>query len=416
MTIPAQLTAATTAVVLWAVAPAAGQDTPSVWNHPQLRHVSSVTGAIEPPNGGNQQTASLVVDLDGDGINDFIIAERTQAPALVWYRRTPGGWDRRIIEEGPLRIEAGATSHDITGNGYPDVVFGGDAGSNELWWWENPGPPHDRPWMRRAIKSSGASKHHDALFGDFTGNGRADLAFWNQGDQALYLAAIPADPRTHSGEWPRRAIYRYTGDGEMQPRGEYPAWRRTHEHEGLDAADINGDGILDIVGGGRWFEHVVGQYAEHIIDASYTFVRAAAGQLIAGGRPEVVLVAGDGFGPLMLYEWRKGTWTASTLLDRAQDGHSLQIVDFDGDGHLDIFVAEMQLGKNPSPTAWLLRGDGTGRFDAQVLLRGYGMHEARVADLTGNGRLDILAKPYTWQAPRLDIWLNEGVTFAADAP
>jgi hypothetical protein len=62
----------------------------------------------------------------------------------------------------------------------------------------------------------------------------------------------------------------------------------------------------------------------------------------------------------------------------------------------------MQLGKNPSSTTWLLRGDGTGRFDVQVLLRGYGMHEARVADLTGNGRLDILAKPYTWQAPRLD--------------
>jgi hypothetical protein len=405
------------AVALWGGVAAAPQDGGSPWNHPRLQHMSTLHGGLEPPNSGNQQTASLVVDLDNDGLNDFVIAERTQAPALVWYRRGPTGWERRVIEDGPLRIEAGAAAHDITGNGYPDIVCGGDAGSNELWWWENPGPPHaGERWTRRAIKASGANKHHDVIFGDFTGSGRTQLAFWSQGDQALYVADVPPDPRAHAGEWPRRAIYRYHADSEMAPRGEYPSWRRTHEHEGLDAADINGDGVLDIVGGGRWFEHVgEGRFAEHLIDASYTFVRTAAGQLIDGGRPEVVFVAGDGFGPLMLYEWQGGTWVSRLLMPRVQDGHSLQVIDFDGDGHLDVFVAEMQLGKNPSPTTWLLRGTGTGAFESQPLLRGYGMHEARVADLNGNGRLDILAKPYTWQAPRLDIWINTGVTFAGPA-
>jgi len=31
-----------------------------------------------------------------------------------------------------------------------------------------------------------------------------------------------------------------------------------------------------------------------------------------------------------------------------------------------------------------------------------------VADLDGNGTLDILEKPYNWDAPRVDVWLNRG--------
>jgi hypothetical protein len=298
---------------------AASEDAALPWNHPALKRISTESGDLPVPNRGNQQTASLVADLDNDGLNDFVIAERTVAPAVVWYRRAARGWERRVIEPGSLQIEAGASAHDITGNGYLDVVFGGDASSSELWWWENLGPARDtgQGWTRRAIKRSGGTKHHDVLFGDVTGDGRSELVFWNQGERTLYVADIPADPGAYAGEWPRRSIYQYGADGEMAPRGKYPGWRGTHEHEGLDAADIDGDGILDIVGGGRWFQHAGGgRFVEHIIDASYTFVRAAAAQLIAGGRPEVVLVAGDGQGPLMLYEWRRGVWHPMQHLER----------------------------------------------------------------------------------------------------
>jgi len=33
-------------------------------------------------------------------------------------------------------------------------------------------------------------------------------------------------------------------------------------------------------------------------------------------------------------------------------------------------------------------------------------HEARVADLNGDGWLDILDKPYNWETPRVDVWLQ----------
>ena len=28
--------------------------------------------------------------------------------------------------------------------------------------------------------------------------------------------------------------------------------------------------------------------------------------------------------------------------------------------------------------------------------------------MNGDGKLDILSKPYNWDTPRLDIWINEG--------
>jgi hypothetical protein len=62
-----------------------------------------------------------------------------------------------------------------------------------------------------------------------------------------------------------------------------------------------------------------------VVDASYTFSRSAAGQLIAGGRPEIVMVVGDGLAPMFLYEWQNGTWKKKTLIDEVDNGHSLAI-------------------------------------------------------------------------------------------
>ncbi len=82
-------------------------------------------------------------------------------------------------------------------------------------------------------------------------------------------------------------------------------------------------------------------------------------------------------------------------------------MDFNKDGNLDIFCAEMRLnGGNPQSKIYILLGDGEGNFKTTVVDQGFDLHESKIADLDGNGTLDILGKAYGWDTPRLDIWLN----------
>ena len=80
----------------------------------------------------------MILDIDKDGVNDIIIGSRKVGAALLWYRRLADGWEKYTIEPEFLAVEAGGTFHDIDGDGDIDIVFGGDASSNEIWWWENP--------------------------------------------------------------------------------------------------------------------------------------------------------------------------------------------------------------------------------------------------------------------------------------
>ncbi len=126
-------------------------------------------------------------------------------------------------------------------------------------------------------------------------------------------------------------------------------------------------------------------------------------------------MSGDRVGRINRYEHVNGDWVGHDLLGHEViHGHSLQIADIDGDGNLDIFCAEM--GKwtekaaepdNPHARMWIFLGDGKGNFRT-IEYDGVGNHESKIADLDGDGSLDILIKPYNWDVPRVDVWLNKG--------
>lgn len=88
----------------------------------QWRHLSSKPGDLPPPGESTQQTAAVVGDFAKDGVNGFILGFRQKGRALVWYRKTAGGWDRYVIEKEYLTIEAGGAVCDIDGDGKLDIL------------------------------------------------------------------------------------------------------------------------------------------------------------------------------------------------------------------------------------------------------------------------------------------------------
>lgn len=356
---------------------------------------SSATGDLPAPNDGRQQTCCVVMDVDRDGIDDFVVGERTRTPSVVWYKYNGRGWDRHVIDNTRLNPEAGGDSCDVDRDGHPDLILGQDASGNAIWWWENPCPDFARPWTRRYIKNSGPRKHHDQTCADYDGDGQVEFVSWNQGGRQLLLFEIPPDPKS-SGPWRSAAVFSWSSGRELEGFSSLPA-------------DIDLDGKPDIVGGGRWFKHQGGtKYEPHVIDDRMRFTQCAAGQLVCGGRPEVVFSPGDMDGEARWYQWNGNQWRARSLR-YVVHGHTCEIRDVDGDGNLDIFIGEMgNPGAGDKAKTFIWYGDGQGKFQETVVSSGQGIHEGKLADLNGDGDLDILMKPYNHRTPRLDVLLNPG--------
>lgn len=353
------------------------------------KHLSSQTGDFAEAGVG-RQVAALIFDIDKNGVNDFVIASYEK---MAWFQYKSQGWIRFPVENGDpsVRMEAGGDSLDIDGDGDLDIVMGAQSRKGEIWWWENPFPNYSpkTPWKRHLVIEAEGT-HHDQIFGDFDGDGKIELAFWFNGGKRLYLAEIPDDP---SQSWPHQVIV------QLNPNGSNP--------EGLAKIDIDGDGIVDVVGGGSWYKYKDGKFESNIVDPKYRFTRSAAGDLIEGGRPEIVIGSGDGVGPLNVYEWKNGSWNKKTIIDQLNHGHTLQIGDVNGDNHLDIYTAEMyNPGAMEKCRQFVLYGDGKGYFKRQLLSTGIGTHEGKIGDLDGDGDIDILEKDFQ-QDQRVDIWLNQ---------
>jgi hypothetical protein len=225
-----------------------------------------------------------------------------------------------------------------------------------------------------------------------------EFVSWYQYGQQLLYFEVPANPKS-AGAWPVSTIFSWSGV--------------SLKYRGTDAIDINLDGKIDFVGGCGWFEHLGGSsFAYRPIDESFAYSQIKAGQFIAGGRPEVVGVLELSHGPLNMYNWTGSAWQKTMLITNLAESHTLQVGDVNQDGHLDIVVGELAqvapVPENPGAQLLVLYGNSGGQFTQQVVFLGQGTLEGQLADIDNDGDLDIVGNTHIHNAPRIDMWINEG--------
>jgi len=346
-------------------------------------------------DGSDAWGAVTTADYDGDGRPELTVGGRRTRDRgflrLHDYRPDVAGgtWTRRTVVDA-FKPGVGAAAADLDGDGRPEVVTSA---------WDREGlhhvvaAPDDDAFgeHRVATGTSGVDNPHDVLAADLDGDGRPEILA-REKDGALVAYDVPAAP----GEtWTATTLA-----GSL-------------EGDGTVVADLAGGPSPDVVTNRGWFERTDDGWKRHpLVPDRLDWddeTRVAVGDVDADGHPEVVITESelDANARLAVLSrpdgGPRGVWDADVVVDAQEDAramHSLQVADLDGDGRSEVFAAEMENGKTDGVDArprWWAFAHEDGSWSREVLLDvNLGTHEARVADVDGDGRPDLVGK--TWRA------------------
>jgi FG-GAP-like repeat/FG-GAP repeat len=401
------------------------------------------------PTTGVTPVAIASADLDGDGLGDLVVAGAVLGPVSVYLGVPDGGFlDQPPL---PLAIEgSGLLLTDLDGDGRPDMVLTNQI-SGDVDVLINQGLPPGSvgfgPELRyrggtgvSGVFESNASiiangvfpgafpplyfpvsneETHSVAVGDFNGDGILDLAATNRGLNNVALlfgkgSGSFVDPVTFPvGDRPT-AIQTadFNGDGELDlvvlnsrtatysiflgdgtggfiGKATLSPLLAGNAPTGFSVRDVNGDGLLDLVGGNEQGDVLTllgnGDGTFQPFQRADRNIALAVADLNGDGHDDFIY-ANEGLDRLFVDYSKPG----QTFVQDRESGllapGAVSVADLNGDGWSDLVVANS--GGN-SILVYLNTGDG--QFtDRREFFVGTGPAGMTITDVNGDGVLDVV--------------------------
>jgi hypothetical protein len=327
-----------------------------------------------------------VFDVNGDGRPEIV-------SGAYWYE-TPGIASRHFIGEvapyGEYYDDFSTLPMDVNGDGRMDFITGGWFGEG-LRWRENPGDP-DAEWPEHEIAKM--SNIETTRLWDVDGDGQLEVA-----------------PNTPNGPL---VVYKLVTDAEGRGTSRFDAYTiyAGNQGHGLGFGDIDGDGRGDFVLKSGWLEAPADPWNDEWVfhpefDLEYASVPVLVADVNGDGLNDLIVGQAHRFG-LDWWEQRiepdgARSWLRHPIDPYKSQYHDLQWADIDGDGAPELITGQRYRahnGRDPGELEdigiYYFKWNGES-FTKEVIDygppgvgKGCGILFA-LADLTGNGRLDLVA-------------------------
>lgn len=312
----------------------------------QFEEKAALAGVADP---GNTMSA-IWVDVDNDGDPD--LATGNSNSANRFYLNNGNGTFTDVTDDWGMGVMATTRSinaADVNGDGWVDLYCSNLTAQNTLWL-NNGGTG-----FTNATFASGALDFGVAM-------GTIFLDIDNDGDQDLYL--------THDANQ-TNILYLNNGNGVFTSAAAAAGLDYQGNCMGVDAADVNGDGFLDL--------YISNLYPSELFlsngDGTYTASGAAAGVDDTGmtwgtsffdydqdGLHDLYIANDYLFSPapnILYHGEADGTFTVvssgDATLEHPYSDNGMAMGDLDGDGDLDVVIATHGATGQPGPT--ILRND-----------------------------------------------------------